>query len=153
MGIEKIIKQVLKEEVSNQMCKTPEVNNKLKEYKYYRVGKCGQLMFKQTTNDINKIKNYPYNVIQSGKFKGKKKNEVLTILNNEYQQRLKEVCGGVIFNGKESSLKTIGTDPCAIPSIVNDYTKNVEARKAYNKTMGYPENEDIFSGGPIAPMV
>lgn len=151
-NINNIIKQVLKEEFSNQMCKSPEVNSKLKEFKYYRVAKCGKDIFNQEIKDINKIKNYPYNVIQTGKYKGKNKTEVLSILNKQYQERLQEVCGGVMFTGKESSLKTIGIDPCTIPSVISDYSKNVEARKAYNKTMGYPENEDIFSGGPISPM-
>jgi hypothetical protein len=152
MELNSLIKRILKEEFTSQMCKAPEVNERLKEYKYYRVGKCSQSMFNQTLNDIKKIKNYSYNIIQSGKFKGKKKSEVLTILNNEYNTRLKETCGGIIFKGNESNLRTIGTDPCTIPSVVNDY-KNAEARKAYNKNMGHPENEDIFSGGPIAPTV
>ena len=151
-NIDNVIKQVLKEEFSNQMCKSPEVNNKFKEYKYYRVAKCGQNIFKQELNDINKIKNYPYTIIQSGKYKGKNKNELLSILNRQHNERKTEVCGGIIFKGKEPQLKTIGVDPCNIQSIIDDYTKNIDARKAYNIYMGYPENEDIFSGGPIAPM-
>lgn len=151
-NIDNIIKQVLKEEVSNQMCKSPEVNNKLKEFKYYRVAKCGKDLFNGELNNIKKLKNYPHNVIQSGKYKGKSKNEVISTLNQQYQERLNQICGGIMFTGKEPGLKIIGTDPCVIPSVINDYNKNINARKAYNKTMGYPENEDIFSGGPIAPI-
>lgn len=151
-NIDNIIKQILKEEFSNQMCKSPEVNNKFKEYKYYRVAKCGQNIFKQELNDIKKIKNYPYNVVQSGKYKGKSKNEVLKLLQDNHTERFTKTCGGYIFKGNEPNLKTIGYDPCNIQSIIDDYTKNIDARKAYNRYMGYPENEDIFSGGPIAPM-
>lgn len=152
MSIDNIIKQVLKEEFSNQMCKSPEVNNKLKEFKYYRVAKCSTNIFKEIDSDISKIQKYPHQKIKSGKYIGKYTKDVLTSLVFDRQNRLNNVCGGVLFKGNEPGLKTIGADPCNIQSVINDYTKNVNARKAYNKTMGYPENEDIFGGGPIAPM-
>jgi len=151
-NIDNIIKQVLKEEFTNQRCKVPDVNNKLKEFKYYRLAKCSSDIFKQIDSDISKLQNYPYQKIKSGKYTGKYKKEVLTSLVFDRQDRLNNVCGGVLFKGKEPGLKTIGTDPCNIQSVIDDYTKNINAREAYNRHMGYPENEDIFSGGPIAPM-
>jgi hypothetical protein len=48
MELNSLIKRILKEEFTIQVCKSPEVNKRLKEYKYYRVGKCSQLMFNQT---------------------------------------------------------------------------------------------------------
>lgn len=153
MELNNVIKRILKEEFTIQMCKAPEVNKKFREYKIYRNGKCGTQVFDEINNNIKKINNYPKNVIDVGMYSGKTKNEALLILNKEKQKKLYQQCGGVMFKGKESSLNGGKVDPCTIVSIVNDYTKNVEARKAYNKTMGYPEDEDIFSGGPISPMI
>ena len=151
MELNNVIKRILKEEFTIQMCKAPEVNERLKLYKYYRKTKCDTTIFKDEMNNINEIKKHPYKVIQTGKYKGRDKTELLTDLNNGYQKRLNETCGGVIFKGKEKGLNNIGTDPCTIPSIINDY-KNEMARKAFNKNMVKNENEDIFSGEPISQM-
>jgi len=152
MELNNVIKRILKEEFTTQVCKSPEVNKKFREYKIYRNGKCRTQVFNEINNNIKKINNYPKTVINVGMYLGKTKNEVLSILNKEKQEKLYQQCGGVMFKGKESSLNGGKVDPCTIPSIVNDY-KNEQARKAYNKTMGYPEDEDIFSGGPISPMI
>jgi hypothetical protein len=153
MGIEKIIKQVLKEEFTSQMCQSPEVNKKFKEFKIYRLGYCRKLVFDSELKKIKDIQKETGNVIQKGPYKGGNKSEVLKKLNDNYNQRLNEKCGGVIFMGKEPDLdRTPGVDPCKIPSVINDY-KNPNVRRSYNKYMGYPENEDIFSGGPISPMI
>ena len=156
MDLEKIIRQVLKEDENAQKCSANKAtNDKLKEYKYYRLAKCSKRIFDDLNKNIRLITNLNFqtqpkfinnkNIILSGKYKGREKNTVLQELKNEYSKRLNETCGNVIFNSKDPKLNVLGGNPCEIPDLLNDYSKNQNSRIAFNKYMDYPENENVLN--------